>query len=758
LCAKPPPPRYADEGSGFEESRVLDCGVLSHQEVIAQLIGYPRIGPARELKWVLERAWSGRIGAAERDDRISELRAAHLDEQRELVGSAVDDFYLYDEAFETALMLGIVPAELATDLRDDPFAALSALARGTPEREAWEMTKWFDTNYHYVVPEISGEVGSFTPLPWRLPTFESDVTWTVLGPYSLVKLSKLQTDNGSAVGTARAIGGALWQWVREQAREHPGFRLQIDEPCLGLALGTDDRGVFNAAYEAAADLGLDSAPIVTVQFGWASASTVEALGKLRMAVQVPVERVAELSATPAWGTQPEHVIGVVDGRSVWTDDFADVARALNALPDDGRTIRLVPSTSLMFLPYTVEGENLPAGFQFAREKAHTLASWPAALRQGEAPTIAHPPRATWPELGALKPRASRTDRATAQSDLDLPKYPTTTTGSLPQTADVRSLRTQLGRGELDRAGYDAAMARLITDAIGWQERMGLDVLVHGEFERTDMVEYFAEQMDGYHTTSHGWVLSYGSRCTRPPILAAPPSITEPMTVNEWKLAQAATDKPVKGMLTGPVTIVNWSFRPPGVPDDKLFWAVAQPIAQEVDFLIEAGARVIQVDEPAVRERWPLPTEDADEKREVYARGVRAALNHVFNQPAHVQMHTHMCYGTDATIAPLWSDAAVDVASIYFARSKDDERIRAFYELFDDGHMQIGPGVFDVHSPHSPGLGVMEERLEHFRGYMDDADVWVNPDCGLKTRTWEEIEHQLSDMVAAARRRREASSS
>jgi 5-methyltetrahydropteroyltriglutamate--homocysteine methyltransferase len=320
------------------------------------------------------------------------------------------------------------------------------------------------------------------------------------------------------------------------------------------------------------------------------------------------------------------------------------------------------------------------------------------------------------------------------------------------------LRTQLGKGELDRAGYDEAMARLITDAIGWQERMGLDVLVHGEFERTDMVEYFAEQMDGYHTTRHGWVLSYGSRCTRPPILAAPPSITEPMTVDEWKLAQAATDKPVKGMLTGPVTIVNWSFRPPGVPDDKLFWAVALPIAQEVEYLVEAGARVIQIDEPAVRERWPLPTEDAAERREVYARGVRAALNHVFNQPAHVQMHTHMCYGTDATIAPLWSDAAVDVASIYFARSKDDERIRAFYELFDDGHMQIGPGVFDVHSPHSPGLGVMEERLEHFRGYMDDADLWVNPDCGLKTRTWEEIEHQLSDMVAAARRRREATSS
>jgi 5-methyltetrahydropteroyltriglutamate--homocysteine methyltransferase len=320
---------------------------------------------------------------------------------------------------------------------------------------------------------------------------------------------------------------------------------------------------------------------------------------------------------------------------------------------------------------------------------------------------------------------------------------------------VRHLRVQLSGGELDGAAYDAAIGRLITDAIAWQERMGLDVLVHGEFERTDMVEYFADQMDGFLTTQHGWVLSYGSRCTRPPILAAPPTILEPMTVPEWRLAQAATARPVKGMLTGPVTIVNWSFRPPGVADDLLFWAVAQPIGQEVRNLVEAGARVVQIDEPAVRERWPLPTVDAAERREVYARGVRAALNHVFNQPASVQMHTHMCYGDFGDIVPLWSDAGVDVASIEFSRSKDDSYIRSFYRLFEDGHLQIGPGVFDVHSPHSPGSDVMDERLRHFEAFMDGADIWVNPDCGLKTRSWGEIERQLGDMVAAARARREA---
>ena len=380
----------------------------------------------------------------------------------------------------------------------------------------------------------------------------------------------------------------------------------------------------------------------------------------------------------------------------------------------------------------------------------------------------HRPRARTPSAAPRRNLARRREAcgraprdpsaAPRRADLDLPRYPTTTTGSLPQTATCGACASSCNRGDLDRAAYDGAMAGLITDAIGWQERMGLDVLVHGEFERTDMVEYFAQQMDGYLTTRNGWVLSYGSRCTRPPILAAPPTISEPMTVDEWRLAQDATSRPVKGMLTGPVTIVNWSFRPPGVPDDQLFWAVAQPIGQEIRYLVDAGARIVQVDEPAVRERWPLPTEDAAERREIYARGVRAALNHVFNQPASVQMHTHMCYGDFGDIVPLWSDAGVDVAVIEFSRSKDDSYIRSFYGLFTDGHLQIGPGVFDVHSPHSPGHDVMDERLRHFEGFMDEADIWVNPDCGLKTRTWDEIERQLSDMVDAARARREAASS
>ena len=717
----------------------------------ARLIGYPRIGAHRELKWALERAWSGRMPMPEFHARAADLRSAHLDEQRALVGSAADDFVLYDLVLETAMQLGLVPDDLRAGLAGDPFGVLTVLARGSEEREAWEMTKWFDTNYHYVVPEIATLPDRLEPLPWRTPLGDADASWVILGPYSLARLSKL-ADGIDPTELAAAAGRAIWAFAREARHANSGFRLQVDEPCLGLAMTDADRAMLDAAYTGAEAIGLDEPALMTVQFGRPSSETVASLGRRGIAVQVPLNAVDELRASGAWDAQPAHVISVMDGRSVWSDDFGSVK---GRLPDAAgeRPMWLVPSTSLMFLPYTVEGEELPAGFSFAREKARALAAWAVALVSDEAPQADHPPAVDWPEVGEIRSRAGRDERRSAQADLNLPIFPTTSTGSLPQTGEVRQLRVRLTRGEIDRSQYEDEVDRLITEAVAWQEATGIDVLVHGEFERTDMVEYFAEKLDGFHTTRSGWVLSYGSRCTRPPILAAPPSAEEPMTVREWAIAQAASQRPVKGMLTGPVTIVNWSFRPPGVPDDRLFWAVSQPIAAEVRALVDAGCRIVQVDEPAVRERWPLPTVDAEERRGVYARGVRAALNHVFNQPSHVQMHTHMCYGDFGDIVPLWADAGVDVASIEFSRSKDESYIHQFYELFDDGHLQIGPGVFDVHSPHSPGSETMASRLEHFRGFMDITDLWVNPDCGLKTRSWPEVERQLTDMVEAARQLR-----
>ncbi len=718
--------------------------------LIPQLIGYPRIGPKRELKWALERRWSDGVSADEFARRAASLREAHLTEQRQLIGSAVDDFFLYDEVLETAMMFDVGRDQTAHF--SDDFDRLTALARGTPDAEAWEMTKWFDTNYHYVVPLFGREPERFQPLPWRRPTGEADVTWALLGPYSLVKLSKL-TDSVNRSALVASLARTLATWLRATIARYPDFRLQLDEPCLGMLMNDDDAALVAAGYDELRHIRLRSAPLVTVQFGQASQATLRQLGAAGFAVQMRLEDVDRLYGTDAWAAQPEHVISVMNGRSVWPDNLELVRSALEPILSTIEIVRMIPSTSLMFLPVTAKGEDLPEGFLFAREKAQCLAQWAAALRGGETPAEVEPLMASWPEVGELSRRAPRPARRTAQADLHLPLFPTTSTGSLPQTNEVRHLRAQLRRGEIDEASYRSGIDTLIAEAIAWQEAKGLDVLVHGEFERTDMVEYFAAQMDGFFTTRNGWVLSYGSRCTRPPILDAPPSISRPMTVREWQIAQRATTRPVKGMLTGPVTIVNWSFRPPGVPDDRLFWSVAGPIAEEVRHLVEAGARVVQIDEPAVRERWPLPSEDAPHLRAVYARGVRVALNRVFNQPTDVQMHTHMCYGDFGDIVPLWADAGVDVASIEFSRSKDDSYIHLFYELFSDGHLQIGPGVFDVHSPHSPGTETMGQRLEHFLEFMDPSDIWVNPDCGLKTRGWNEIDRQLGDMVSAAQRLR-----
>ncbi|MFQ5968229.1 MAG: 5-methyltetrahydropteroyltriglutamate--homocysteine S-methyltransferase, partial [Acidimicrobiia bacterium] len=513
---------------------------------LPHLVGYPRIGPNRELKRALEGRWSRRITADEFQTTVAALRADHLAEQRDLVGAATDDFFLYDQTLETTLMLGLVPEWAQTE---DAFDTLSGLARGTPEHEAWEMTKWFDTNYHFVVPELDHGPPQFEVLAWREPV--DGTTWVVLGPYSLAKLARV---NGALHLTAAQAAQALWEWLTNRGAGSR-FEVQLDEPCLGLT-GDFDPALFHSAYR---DVPSDLNALVSVQFGRATPKVARWLADHGLTVQIPGDHLEDYEE--AIRGRERSLISVMDGRSVWPDDPDAVAEeVLNKPALDGQTVFLAPSTSLMFLPYTVEGEELPAGFQFAREKAAKLRAWADAFGRGKKPSFTPVQVPEFPTPGEQYHRANRHVRREAQSDLNLPRLPTTTTGSLPQTAAVRRLRGRYQRGELDQAGYEAEIDELIKQAIEWQENIGLDVLVHGEFERSDMVEYFAEHMDGFLRTRHGWVVSYGSRCTRPPILAAPPTITFPMTVRAWKVAQEASSKPVKGMLTGPVTIVNWSYR------------------------------------------------------------------------------------------------------------------------------------------------------------------------------------------------------
>ena len=471
-----------------------------------------------------------------------EFRAAHLAEQRELTGSAADDYFLYDAVLETAMMLGIATPWAAEQLTSDPFAALTALARGTPEHEAWEMTKWFDTNYHYVVPEITAPVTAFRPLPWREPMGDG-ATWVVIGPYTLARLSHLA--DGLRPGDRGGPGGhALWAWVGA-AGANPAFACSWTSrawawPC------PNDEAMRHAAYAGAPQV--TQVPIVTVQFGEPSDETARGPRPARPGGAAAAR--TRLSSTPA-STQPELVVSVMDGRSVWPDDLAPVRQALTSGED--RTVRLVPSTSLMFLPYTVEGEDLPAGFQFAREKARRshrgpCAGWRTRSRTAAAPTTAPGRRSACCSPASRDPNGARRSRTSTCRATRPPPPARSRRPATCATCACSCTRASWTRPALRRR----AIGHLITDAIGWQEQIGLDVLVHGEFERTDMVEYFAEQMDGYVTTAHGWVTRYGSRRG-----AAHPdrAADHHRTDDRPRVAPRAGHhaKPVKGMLTGPVT-------------------------------------------------------------------------------------------------------------------------------------------------------------------------------------------------------------
>ena len=600
------------------------------------------------------------------------------------------------------------------------------------------MTKWFDANYHYVVPEIGALPERLVPLPWRTPLGGGDTAWAILGPYSLVKLSKL-ADGVDPAELAAAAGRALWAFVREERQRDPAFRLQVDEPSLGMAMTDDDRRLLDAAYADAADLGLAEPPLVTVQFGRPSAETVAALGRTRPRRPGPPRgrRRAVRHRCVAGAAGARHLRR---GRPQRLERRLRPACARRSSPSPTTASRCAwcrPPASCS-CRYTVVGEDLPPGFAVrAREGAPRWRSWAARVHRRSAPSMRRDRRRPSGR------RSARFARAPAREEREgRPGGPRP--AALPDhehrvaAADDRGPAAPRAPRRAARSiapAYEDEVDRMITEAVAWQEAAGIDVLVHGEFERTDMVEYFAEKLDGFHTTRNGWVLCYGSRCTRPPILAAPPVAHEPMTVREWRVAQAATDQPVKGMLTGPVTIVNWSFRPPGVPDDRLFWAVAQPIADEVRALVEAGRRIVQVDEPAVRERWPLPTVDAPRSG---ARSTPAACAPP-STTSSTRCPRSRCTRTCATATSATSCRSGPMpASTSRPSSSAARRTRATSgsstSCSTTGTSRSAPACSTCTRRTRPGTETMASRLEHFRGFMDAGDLWVNPDCGLKTRS------------------------
>ncbi|QTX05014.1 5-methyltetrahydropteroyltriglutamate--homocysteine S-methyltransferase [Agromyces archimandritae] len=754
------------------------------------ILGYPRIGRRRELKKAVEAFWAGSIDEAELERRAAELRAAT---RERLAGlgrgdSAIpESFSYYDQVLDAALAVGAVPErfEAPADGEID-LATAFRIARGEGEVAPLEMTKWFDSNYHYLVPEIGPET-SFRVACRRIvrefveardagfltrPVIVGPVTFLLLAkaadgtPEGFTPLDRLADLVPVYAELLAELAAAGAEWV------------QLDEPALVSESIDIDRArtlqAIGAAYDA---LGAaEDRPAIFVAAPYASlgdalpalaATPVEAIGLDLVRGTLPEGLDPATEAALAAKTL---VAGVIDGHNIWRGDLAAAFAQLDAVGRLTGEVAVSTSTSLLHVPHDVDDETelderLRSWLAFADQKVAQVATLARGLVEGEAAVAAELAAATAsladraaapgvrvPEvrerIAALTPAdAARIDyaaRVAAQASLGLPELPTTTIGSFPQTADIRRARARLLRGELDEAGYTALMREEIERVIRLQEELGLDVLVHGEPERNDMVQYFAEQLDGFAVTQHGWVQSYGSRCTRPSILWGDVSRPEPMTVAWSGFAQSLTDKPVKGMLTGPVTILAWSF----VRDDQPLADTAKQVAlalrDEVADLQAAGIRVIQVDEPALRELLPLKRADQPAYLDWSVDAFRLATA---GAGPDTQVHTHLCYSEFGQVIDAIRALDADVTSIEAARSRMEVVDDISASGFDHG---IGPGVYDIHSPRVPSVEEVRGLLERAAGGVPRERLWVNPDCGLKTRGYEETVASLEHIVEAAR--------
>ncbi|WP_027342354.1 5-methyltetrahydropteroyltriglutamate--homocysteine S-methyltransferase [Hamadaea tsunoensis] len=704
------------------------------------VLGYPRIGARREIKQALEAYWSGRTArdallAAGRDERRRTwLRLAELG----LTAPPSNTFSFYDQVLDTAVLVGAVP-ERFRGL--DPLDAYFAMARGNGTLAPLRMTKWFDTNYHYIVPELDEDTPFVLhpdkPLSeWveardlgldTRPVLLGPVTFLLLAKGSpLHRLPELLSVYADLLGLLAAAGV---RWV------------QFDEPALA---GDRTAEEITAAQEAYAVLGgvADRPRIVVAGY----------FGELREALpalaRTPIEGLAldlvrgDLPADLEPLRGKTIFAGVVSGRDVWRTDPA-VAATLARLAEVGEVV-VSSSCSLQHVPYDLDLEpdldpELRDRLAFAEQKVAEI----VALSRGVAlpPVVSAPPSVPSPFVPPV--RSPYPVRAAAQAArLQLPPVPTTTIGSFPQTDDVRRARAGLAAGHLSADAYTQRIRAAIARAVHVQEDLGLDVLVHGEPERNDMVQYFAENLDGFAVTRNGWVQSYGSRCTRPPIIHADVRRPKPITLDWISYAQSLTAKPVKGMLTGPVTIVAWSFVRRDLPVRAVVEQVARALRAEVDDLVRAGAAVIQVDEPALRELLPLRVSEQDAYLAWAVDAYRYATGGV---PDDVQIHTHLCYSQVEDILAAVEMLDADVTTVESARSGDV--VLSAASSFSRG---LGPGVYDIHSPRVPGVAEITARLSKAVAGLGGDRAWANPDCGLKTRTYAEVEAALGNLVAAAR--------
>lgn len=762
--------------------------------VTAANLGFPRIGPRRELKKAVEAYWAGKIDQTELLSTARGLRAATWDRQKAAGIDVIpsNDFSFYDQVLDTSILVGAIP-EIYRSLGDaTSLEVYFAMARGTRtdvtegacahghgksgDVPAQEMTKWFDTNYHYMVPEV--EPGQTFSLNSAKPVDQykealalgHQTRPVILGPVTYLLLAKSKAEGFDPLSLLPALLPVYVELLGKLAAAGADW-VQIDEPALVLDLSDEARQAYRAAYAELAKTPIKL--MLATYFGGLDDNLDTALALPVAGLHVDLVRAPQQLDAVLAGARDDLLLslGVIDGRNVWKADLTAILDRCEAVAK-ARDIQIAPSCSLLHAPIDLALEaaldpEVKDWLAFAIQKLEELSVLRLGLNDGRyvigdelaanADSVIARRNSPLTNNGAVRKRLAKATEAWArraapfaerikaqQAHLGLPPLPTTTIGSFPQTVEVRKARAAHGKGELDDAGYEQFLREETERTVRWQEEIGLDVLVHGEFERNDMVQYFGEQLSGFAFTKAAWVQSYGSRCVRPPTIYGDVSRPAPMTVAWWRYSQSLTDKPMKGMLTGPVTILNWSFVRDDQPREETCRQIALAIRDEVLDLEAAGAKVIQIDEAALREGLPLRRKDWQHYLDWAVESFRISAGGVANE---TQIHTHMCYSEFNEIITSIGAMDADVISIETSRSKM-ELLDAFVDY--EYPNEIGPGVYDIHSPRIPSTQEMEELLLKAGERISARQLWVNPDCGLKTRKWEDVKPALVNMVEAAR--------
>ena len=743
-------------------------------------LGFPRVGSMRELKFAQEGYWSGKSTKEELLKLASEIRKINWEHQKSLDLVAVGDFSLYDQVLDMSFTLGNIP-QRARNYSGDVLDNYFRVARGRsvdPKQaiSAAEMTKWFDTNYHYMVPEFEMST-----------TFKLDATRiidqiteaknlglkpkpVIIGPVTYLAIGK-EKDNSNKLDLLPKLLDTYVELLEALVAQNIEW-VQIDEPILVTELSVELKKAFEISY---AKLNNPKLKILLATYFGSLQDNLETISKLPIA-GLHIDAVnggAEVDAVISKMSGKVISLGVVNGRNIWKSDLNAILDWVEPIAKKlGDNLWIAPSCSLLHVPVDLSSEKkldseISSWLAFAIEKIKEIEVITTAINSGRAKvenelaqnkqslnsrknsTRVHNP-SVQAELAKVDAswgmrKGTYLERQVKQLPvLNLPKFPTTTIGSFPQTGDIRSARSKFKSGEITENAYQDAMRKEIIHSIKEQESLGLDVLVHGEAERNDMVEYFGEQLQGYAFSQFGWVQSYGSRCVKPPILFGDISRPKAMTVEWIKFAQSQTLKVMKGMLTGPVTILNWSFVRDDQPRSASCAQLALAIRQEVLDLEKAGIKVIQIDEAALREGLPLRKSQWKEYLDWAVGAFRIAANGVGDQ---TQIHTHMCYSEFNDIISSIADMDTDVITIETSRS-DMELLDAF-DSFKYPN-EIGPGVYDIHSPNIPTQEHIVSLMQKAAQKIPAERLWVNPDCGLKTRQWSEVTPALTNMVAAAK--------